>query len=592
MAERAQVSVKKPETKRENKISQTQKTCPSQSISSPIDQILFLQRTIGNQAVGRLINSGALQAKLRIGQPGDLHEQEADRMAEQVMRMPEPQVSNETEVSNPARNNSIQRKCPGYNKGTKIEKEEEEEKLQKKEAPGSTHEVTPELESSISAFRGGGQPLPESARAFYEPRFGHDFGKVRIHDDEYSHGAANLLGAMAFTFGQHIFMDTRQYITGSETEKTVLSHELWHTVQQRSHTPAFMLLTPAQFRARLSATSQERRAIDTLFANLTFLSLWNYLRMCKAVPHQDLGPLRLKVTPGLTIGGVERFGGYNRLTRTLEINPTKLEHLSNPTELVDTVVHELIHAVDDLQADCVASGSSPAPLGGAATETPPTRSAVAGTPAEATLMIELGPGASNPCEEFIDINKAAQQMIIQILVENIQVSRVGRPTVTFVNEILRRNPAAMSEYETCRGTACAKPTANERRREVARCSTNIIGKFMPPDLSPALLPTRVYFDFGAHKLQPDSLETLHLVALFLMAHPATSVNLVGHTDPVGSTTFNLNLGHLRAEAVALELLKKGVDPKQIKSVASRGEMDRLSTNPATHWIDRRVEIKL
>ncbi|OEU83690.1 MAG: hypothetical protein BA873_08700 [Desulfobulbaceae bacterium C00003063] len=58
------------------------KTGPSQSISSHVDKILFLQRSIGNQAVGRLIKSGALQTKLRIGQPGDIYEQEADRVAE------------------------------------------------------------------------------------------------------------------------------------------------------------------------------------------------------------------------------------------------------------------------------------------------------------------------------------------------------------------------------------------------------------------------------------------------------------------------------------------------------------------------------
>lgn len=90
MVERAQVSIKKPEAKRENKASQTQKTGSYQSISSPVDRILLLQRTIGNQAVGRLIESGALQAKLKIGRPGDIYEQGADWVAEQVMRMPEP----------------------------------------------------------------------------------------------------------------------------------------------------------------------------------------------------------------------------------------------------------------------------------------------------------------------------------------------------------------------------------------------------------------------------------------------------------------------------------------------------------------------
>jgi len=88
MAERVLVSAKKPEVKRVNRPFQIQKASPSQSISSPVEQILFLQRTIGNQAVGRLIKSGALQAKLKIGQPGDIYEQEADRVAEQVMRTP------------------------------------------------------------------------------------------------------------------------------------------------------------------------------------------------------------------------------------------------------------------------------------------------------------------------------------------------------------------------------------------------------------------------------------------------------------------------------------------------------------------------
>lgn len=54
---RAAAKNKKPEAKRENKVSKMQKTGPSQSISTPAEQILYLQRTIGNQAVGRLIKS-------------------------------------------------------------------------------------------------------------------------------------------------------------------------------------------------------------------------------------------------------------------------------------------------------------------------------------------------------------------------------------------------------------------------------------------------------------------------------------------------------------------------------------------------------
>ena len=66
-------------------------------MDTPLDRILFLQRTAGNQAVSRLMRSEALQAKLRIGQPGDVYEQEADRVADAVMRMPEPGVQRRAE---------------------------------------------------------------------------------------------------------------------------------------------------------------------------------------------------------------------------------------------------------------------------------------------------------------------------------------------------------------------------------------------------------------------------------------------------------------------------------------------------------------
>ena len=126
MSERITVNPKKPVSIKENLISHKRKT-DFRSNSSPVNQILFLQRTIGNQAVSRLIRSGALQAKLRIGQPGDKYEQEADRVADEVMLMPEPQtVSRE--------NSHIQRVCEGCEEEELRRqpiKEEEKEKLRR-----------------------------------------------------------------------------------------------------------------------------------------------------------------------------------------------------------------------------------------------------------------------------------------------------------------------------------------------------------------------------------------------------------------------------------------------------------------------------
>lgn len=88
MSDRAVLLAKKPEAKKENSRLQ-QNTDYSQRMDSSADRILFLQRTTGNQVVQRLIKSGSLQAKLKIGQPGDIYEQEADQIAQVVTRMPE-----------------------------------------------------------------------------------------------------------------------------------------------------------------------------------------------------------------------------------------------------------------------------------------------------------------------------------------------------------------------------------------------------------------------------------------------------------------------------------------------------------------------
>ena len=60
--------------------------------SGPEHPLHLLHETVGNAAVRRMFASGLLQAKLGIGPPGDRFEREADRVADRVLRMPEPVV--------------------------------------------------------------------------------------------------------------------------------------------------------------------------------------------------------------------------------------------------------------------------------------------------------------------------------------------------------------------------------------------------------------------------------------------------------------------------------------------------------------------
>ena len=92
MAETQRASIKKPSKNPQPSLSHAQRSGQFLSTNTPAENVLQLQRTLGNQAVQGLFASGALQAKLKISQPNDIYEQEADRVADQVMRMPEPVV--------------------------------------------------------------------------------------------------------------------------------------------------------------------------------------------------------------------------------------------------------------------------------------------------------------------------------------------------------------------------------------------------------------------------------------------------------------------------------------------------------------------
>jgi hypothetical protein len=131
-----------------------------------------------------------LQPKLKVNTPGDRYEQEADRVAERVMRTPEP---------------TLQRKCACGK--TSAEGECDECKKKKKQTGiGNLQRVTSSLAGGTTAppivdsvLRSSGAPLPDSTRSFMESRFGHDFSAVRVHTDQRAAESAAAVHARAYT---------------------------------------------------------------------------------------------------------------------------------------------------------------------------------------------------------------------------------------------------------------------------------------------------------------------------------------------------------------------------------------------------------
>jgi hypothetical protein len=161
------------------------------------------------------------QAKLTVGEPGDQHEQEADWVADRIMRMAIPNQVN-TSILQPGEN-FLQRKCAAC---------EEEEKIQTKpllqRSSNGSLEAGDNIESRLNSSKGGGSPLGDTVRSFMEPRFGADFSSVRVHTDNTAVQMNRELGAQAFTHGSDVYFGAGKAPGNNE----LTAHELTHVVQQ------------------------------------------------------------------------------------------------------------------------------------------------------------------------------------------------------------------------------------------------------------------------------------------------------------------------------------------------------------------------
>jgi hypothetical protein len=200
-----------------------------------------------------------LQAKLMVNQPGDIYEQEADQVAEQVMRMPELASSHSNALHRQSMEDEEDEKL--YRRPME-DKEENEENLQARESPRLTPQVTPELQARINALRSGGQPLSGFIRPFMESRFWRDFSQVRIHTDAQAAETAQEINARAYTVGRDIVFGIGQYIPETTTGKGLIAHELTHVVQQNPNQLS-LYQTPSMFnQSGMASASQSNRYLN------------------------------------------------------------------------------------------------------------------------------------------------------------------------------------------------------------------------------------------------------------------------------------------------------------------------------------------
>ena len=240
-----------------------------------------------------------------------------------------------------------------------------------------------EVASPPPGLEGSGQPLPDVVRREAEDRLGHDFSQVRIFSGEQTAEVADALGARAFTAGERIGFASGELAPATSAGRTLLLHELVHTVQQRaSGTPALQLQPRRGGIIRISIPRLRRMLAQVAPAELTDLVRRNPMngsfvrarevssgdatyRFDLAVvfnpnPIAGMQGRRGQTTPvGAPV--VVEAGGRTRTTRRIRVElftnrvsgPELVQQIPDPVDrlhsgLAETLYHELIHAQLDL----------------------------------------------------------------------------------------------------------------------------------------------------------------------------------------------------------------------------------------------------
>ncbi|MCI0771337.1 MAG: DUF4157 domain-containing protein, partial [Chloroflexi bacterium] len=158
-------------------------------------------------------SNGTLQTKLTVGPADDQYEQEADRVAKDIVLS--------------LRSDDVEEAGPEQVRLQSVP--------QSKVGPAGG-DVEADVEQDIRSAKGGGKSLPNTLRSSMENSFGADFSGVKVHSTPQSDALNQNLGSRAFTVGQDIFVRREDYNPGSTEGQELLAHELTHVVQQNGRT--------------------------------------------------------------------------------------------------------------------------------------------------------------------------------------------------------------------------------------------------------------------------------------------------------------------------------------------------------------------
>jgi outer membrane protein OmpA-like peptidoglycan-associated protein len=232
--DRSSESAKRPTALWENRVREWQSTLGNQGMQrSLLDGAPGISRLRDKSAASSerygMLNSVFLQMKLAINKPGDVFEQEADRIADAVMSSRIVGEAGQAAASGTIGNGKVQRACKC---GGACDDCRQKEDLVQRLSVGPTRNAGSAPQIVDDVLRSPGHALDNKTRGFMESRFGADFGGVRVHTDAKAAESAHKVDARAYTVRRDIVFGSGEYQPHTDSGRKILAHELSHTLQQ------------------------------------------------------------------------------------------------------------------------------------------------------------------------------------------------------------------------------------------------------------------------------------------------------------------------------------------------------------------------
>ena len=420
-----------------------------------------------------------------------------------------------------------------------------------------------------TALRTPGQGIDPGLRADMESRFGHDFGRVRIHADSASASSAEALSAHSFTLGNDIYFGGGRYAPATRSGRALLGHELAHVVQQEG--------TPASG-VRIDESPEREREADAAADEM-------------AQGRRSASPVRMGAS------GIQR--------KVVVDNPTGSPAGSPPgttnAAIITSYLATLCPGFSVVAGEVVPTSAAFCPAGAAGSSAPEAcgcfcemhglADPVTGTPITWTIEVNDNEWPhTDPLTQTVSVQSPSSGMQFGSWAKGPPAHRVMTANWLVLGHEMCGHARLFARGTHPSGpppTAGGRPShdvtvaiENKIAKEHGIPASDLRGLFADPHHGESFAKVTVAgFPFGSADLTAIPAAEQHqldVAAAFMTSTVAASADVIGHADkPAAVPGANMTISQQRAAAVKAELVSRGIAAKRFVTAKGVGASECL-----------------